>query len=216
MSENVMHLTGTDCQAVVGRMQAAIRSNRTHLSELDAALGDGDHGVNLHNALHEANEGVMALVEPLPHEVFALVGSTVRNQMGGAAGAIFGSFFTGGSRAIQDRTEVGLTEIASFFAAGIDKVQKRGKAVAGDKTILDALIPAAAILDRAAANGDPFVAAVTAAAEAAQAGATATKEMVAQHGRAKFLGDRALGHQDAGATSMALMVTAWAEFIADY
>lgn len=209
-----MLLSGQDCVELIEAMQKTIEANRDNLSALDAATGDGDHGVNLATAAEFALNAVQGLNDPTPAEVMKIVGSTLINDMGGASGAIFGSFFRGGSKAIKDDEQLGLTEFCAFAEAGLAMVQKRGKAHSGDKTLVDALYPAVVVLQDGVKNGSDLPETLSMAAEAAQAGAENTAAMVAKFGRAKFLGERAIGHQDAGATSMALILTAWAEHLA--
>ena len=190
-----------------------IEANRDYLSALDSATGDGDHGVNLTSALELAVPAVEGLDHPSPADVMKTVGSILINDMGGASGAIFGSFFRGGSKAIKEYDELGLEELLAFVEAGLAMVQKRGKAQTGDKTIVDTLHPAVVALKDGIKNNINLPEAMMNAAEAAQAGATKTAEMVAKFGRAKYLGERSLGHQDAGATSMALILKAWADYL---
>lgn len=209
-----MRLSGKDCVALIKAMQQTIEANRDNLSALDAATGDGDHGVNLATAAGLAVAAVEALNDPHPADVMKGVGKTLINEMGGASGAIFGSFFRGGSKAILDTDQLGLSEFYAFVKAGLAMVQKRGKARPGDKTLVDALYPAAEALQDGLKDEDRLVKALVRAAEEARNGAEKTAEMVAKFGRAKFLGERSLGHQDAGATSMALIFTAWADYVA--
>ncbi|MFK7805766.1 MAG: dihydroxyacetone kinase subunit DhaL [Anaerolineae bacterium] len=210
-----MMLSGQHCVDLIHAMQEAIEANRDNLSALDAATGDGDHGVNLATAAKLAANEVKTLEDPTPADVMKKVGSTLINDMGGASGAIFGSFFRGGSKAIKEVDQLGLDTFSAFAEAGLVMVQKRGKAQPGDKTLVDALHPAVAALKDGINSGSSLPKALAQAAEAAQAGAEKTAEMVAKFGRAKFLGERSIGHQDAGATSMALILTAWAEQLAN-
>ncbi|MEM7112348.1 MAG: dihydroxyacetone kinase subunit DhaL [Chloroflexota bacterium] len=206
-------LSGQDCVALIIAMRDEIEANRDRLSALDGKIGDGDHGVNLTTAVSQAAHAVQQLSDPTPAQVMRTVGSTLINEMGGAAGIIFGSFFRGGSRAIKGKEKFSLEEVATFMEAGLAEVQKRGKAQPGDKTLVDALFPAVEVMKTAVSADMPLSEAMTQAAQAAQAGAESTTNMVAKFGRAKFLGNRALGHQDAGATSMALILQVWAQFI---
>ncbi|MFT5196794.1 MAG: dihydroxyacetone kinase-like protein [Candidatus Promineifilaceae bacterium] len=208
-----MLLSGKDCIDLISAMRNTIEANRDKLSALDAATGDGDHGVNLATAADLALVEVQALDEPKPADVMKTVGTTLINDMGGASGAIFGSFFRGGSRAIKEMTEIGLPEFVNFVEFGLIQVQKRGKAQPGDKTFVDALSPAVVALQDAVQNDYSFPEAMAFAAKEACEGAEETANMVAKFGRAKFMGERSIGHQDAGATSMALILTAWANFL---
>lgn len=203
-------LTGNDFVDLTKAMAQTIAANRDRLSTLDSAVGDGDHGVNLSAALTLAAGKTEVLVDPSPAEVLKTVGNALVNQMGGAAGVIFGSFFRGGGQAIKDTEQVDLPDLANLFAGGLTAVQKRGKAQPGDKTLVDALAPAVTAVQQALADGSDLATGLNRAAAAAARGAEQTRDMVARFGRAKFLGERSAGHQDAGATSMALILDAWA------
>ena len=207
-------LSGKECVGLIEAMQNSIETNREMLSALDAATGDGDHGVNLATAADLAFTLVQALDDPTPAAVMKSVGNTLINEMGGASGAIFGSFFRGGSKALKDVDRLGLPEFSAFVDAGLALVQKRGKAEPGDKTLVDALDPAAAALRAGLTDGLDLESGMAQAAQSARNGAEKTAGMVAQFGRAKFLGERSIGHQDAGATSFALILTAWADYVA--
>ena len=209
-----MLLSGNDCVGLIEAMQKTIETNRDNLSALDAATGDGDHGVNLAMAAELAVTVVQALENPTPGDVMKTVGTTLINDMGGASGAIFGSFFRGGSEAIKGVDRLDLKGFSSFAEAGLAMVQKRGKANAGDKTLVDALEPAVMALNDGVENGASLPVAMAQASVVAQAGAELTAAMVAKFGRAKVLGERSIGHQDVGATSMALILTAWADHLA--
>lgn len=208
-----MLLSGKDCVGLIKAMQKTIEKNREMLSTLDAATGDGDHGFNLATAVTQVVNQVEQLDDPSPVAVMRMVGMTLINDMGGASGAIFGSFFRGGSKAIKELDRLDLKDLLTFSEAGLAAVQKRGKAQSGDKTLVDALSPAITALRDGVKKDFSLPEAMGLAAEAARHGAEKTAEMVAKFGRAKFLGDRAIGHQDAGATSMALILTAWADYL---
>jgi dihydroxyacetone kinase-like protein len=159
-------------------------------------VGDGDHGISLSKALDEAARQVAALPSPSPEHVLKTAGIAVQNTMGGASGILFGAFLIGMSHTSSSG------DISIMLADGLLEVQKRGKAARGDKTMVDAL---ASAVD-AAQRGEPL----DKVAEAAKAGAESTQNMIAKFGRAKFLGERSLGFQDAGATSIAVMLAALA------
>ncbi len=190
-------------------MSKAIRAEESRLTSLDSEVGDGDHGVNIGRALTACTESVNQLEQPSPYDVWQKTGSTIVNEMGGAAGVIFGSFFLGGAKTVREAEAMGLPEVCDFFAAGLALVQKRGKANPGDKTLVDALAPAVHALQEARQTGLSLLQALQAAAAAARQGAEATQDMVAGAGRARFLGERSRGFQDAGATSMAILIASW-------
>ena len=208
-------LTGQNWVEIVQTMADAIAAQSDYLSSLDSAVGDGDHGVNLSTAMMDAARHAQELSAPTPALVLSTVGRTLINDMGGAAGVIFGSFFRGCARTVRDRDSLNVPELAEMLAAGLEEVKARGHAQPGDKTVVDALAPAVDALAAAAANGTPLAEAIQKAADEAQAGAAATAQMVARVGRAKFLGARSLGHPDAGAVSIAILLTAWAQWVKD-
>ena len=181
------------------------------LTAADQAIGDGDHGIGMRRGFAGVQE---ALGGPTASTVEALVksvGMTIMAKTGGAAGAVFGTFFIAGSAAFAGRDVFDSEGFARFLALGLGGVEKRGGAKEGQKTMIDALAPAA----RAAAdNQGNLPDAVRAAAEAAVAGVEATKQMVATTGKAKTLGERSLGHADPGALSLSLILAAMRDFVA--
>lgn len=197
---------------LVRALSDAIGSQAGQLNALDSALGDGDHGTSLAAGFAEAARRVEALGAPPPDEALKVVGSALLNTMGGSSGALYGSLFlragveagSGGPRTTED--------FARMLQAGLDAIKQRGGAQQGDKTMVDALDPAVKALWDSAARGLPVGEALEAAAWAARSGADATAAMVARHGRAKFIGERAIGHADAGAQSVAVLFDALARW----
>lgn len=208
-------LSGRDLVAIIKAMADAVQDQRDYLAALDSMIGDGDHGANIVRAMTAASTQVAALESPTPAVVLRTTGRTIINEMGGAAGVIFGSFFRGGGRAVVDYERIDVHGLSMIMDAGLAEVQKRGGAKPGGKTMVDALVPAVQAMHAAAAANLPIAEAVRAAAESAKAGAEATTGMIARFGRAKYLGERSLGYQDAGATSVAIMLAAWAREIED-
>jgi dihydroxyacetone kinase-like protein len=192
-----------------------IEANKDLLTELDAAIGDADHGANMHRGLTAA---VVALDEagPLgPGALFKKVGMTLVSTVGGASGPLYGTLFLRLGGALDDTDPVSPAAFAAALRAGLDGVVARGKAEAGDKTMYDALAPALDALDAKLASGASLGDALRAASVAADAGRDATVPLQARKGRASYLGERSVGHQDPGATSAALLVAAAAEAFAD-
>jgi len=187
---------------------AAVATEKQHLTQLDSAIGDADHGTNVDRGM----TAVLAALEETPPRtvggMFKLVGMTLVSKVGGASGPLLGTFFLRFGTTAGDHESIDATAFAAALRAGLDGVVARGKAVAGDKTMYDALAPAVDALDGALARGDDLGSALGAAAEAANAGRDATTPMLARKGRASYLGDRSIGHQDPGATSSALLVDA--------
>ena len=191
---------------------ADVAARRDELTELDAAIGDADHGVNM-------DRGMQALVGKLPAGTGAATagplgpllkaaGMTLVSTVGGAAGPLYGTLFLEMGKAAAERTTLTAAEWADVVSAGVAGVQMRGKAEAGDKTMVDALLLAAAALRAAAGRGASLAAAARAAADAAAEGVRATVPLVARKGRASYLGERSAGHQDPGATSSWLLLEA--------
>jgi dihydroxyacetone kinase-like protein len=188
-----------------------VDADKDLLTELDAAIGDADHGANMHRGLTAA---VAALDDagPLgPAALFKKVGMTLVSTVGGASGPLYGTFFLRLGGALGDAELVGPDAFAAALRAGLEGVVARGKAEAGDKTMVDALAPAVDALDAALTSGETWAAALGKAVNAAASGRDATTPMLARKGRASYLGERSTGHQDPGATSVALLLAAAAD-----
>ncbi|MEU9710919.1 dihydroxyacetone kinase subunit DhaL [Streptomyces sp. NPDC047967] len=175
---------------------ASVERGANHLTELDSAIGDADHGSNLQRGFAAVTEVLEKDAPATPGAVLTLAGRQLISTVGGASGPLYGTLLRRTGKALGDDGEVTPAQFAQAFAAGVAAVGQLGGAQAGDKTMLDALLPAAEAL---ATSFDG-------AAEAARAGAVATVPMRARKGRASYLGDRSIGHQDPGATSAALLV----------
>lgn len=185
-----------------------IASNRDLLNQLDSALGDGDHGTGISTAFNDAVESIRSLENPTLMNVLKTTATTLMNRMGGASGALFGTFFLKSAMMAKDKESLFKADMDGMLHAGLDGVKQRGKSDVGDKTMVDALSPAVAGF----VSGGDFASGWQQATQSAKKGAESTKNLVAKHGRAKFIGERAVGHQDAGATTIALMF----EAIQDY
>lgn len=184
-----------------------ITENAQYLSDLDAAVGDADHGINMERGMSAV---IAALDEAPPADLPALfkkVGMTLVSSVGGASGPLYGTLFLRMAPAFGADT-AGSAEFAKALRAGVDGVVTRGRAEAGDKTMFDALAPALDALDGALASGTGLAPALREAATAADRGRDATEAMVARKGRASYLGQRSVGHIDPGATSSAMLITA--------
>lgn len=191
-----------------------VHTEREVLTALDAAIGDADHGLNL-------DRGMTAVVGALDRDVPAdagallkLVAMTLISTVGGASGPLYGTFFLRAATAAGAVQALDGGGLAAAFRAGLDGVIARGKAGTGDKTMIDALAPACDALDAALSGGAELPAALEAARTAADAGRDATVPMLARKGRASYLGERSIGHQDPGATSSALLFAAAAATLA--
>ncbi|WP_228992159.1 dihydroxyacetone kinase subunit DhaL [Streptomyces sp. DH8] len=178
----------------------AVDREAARLTELDSAIGDADHGSNLQRGFAAVTTVLEKDAPETPGAVLALAGRQLISTVGGASGPLYGTLLRRTGKALGDGAEVSREQFAQAFAAGVAAVGQLGGAQAGDKTMLDALLPAAEAL---ALSFDG-------AAEAARAGAEATVPMRARKGRASYLGERSVGHQDPGAASSALLVEALA------
>jgi dihydroxyacetone kinase-like protein len=195
-----------DTLQVVDAVVVAIEANAEELSKLDAVGGDGDHGVSLTIGARAVQSALSAEPPASLGAAFQKIGLTLINAVGAAMGPIFGTAFIRAGAASDAAGALDGNAVAAILKAAVEGVQVRGKAVAGDKTMLDALIPAAQAAESAAAGGADAVGALRAACAAADAGAQSTSDMIAKRGRAAKLGERTRGHQDAGATSTALIL----------
>lgn len=185
-----------------------IDENAQHLSDLDAAIGDADHGINMQRGMSAV---AAQLDESPPADMADLckqVGMTLVKSVGGASGPLYGTFFLRMAPALGAGETVSATDFAKALRAGVDGVVQRGRAEASDKTMFDALAPALDALDTALEGGADLTGALAAAASAAETGRDATESMIARKGRASYLGQRSVGHIDPGATSAALLIQA--------
>jgi len=185
-----------------------VHEERDHLTELDSAIGDADHGTNMDRGLTAA---VAALDESAPATAGALlkkVGTTLVSTVGGASGPLYGTLFLRMGVALGENDAVPPQQLAVALRAGLDGVAARGRAQLGDKTMFDALAPAVDAMDTALADGATLSQALASARDAAERGRDATTPLQARKGRASYLGERSVGHQDPGATSVALLVAA--------
>jgi len=208
MAENV---TTAVLDQWVRRFATLVAENRDYLTELDAAIGDADHGSNMDRGMRAA---VAALDEARPTTagaLFSKVGMTLVSTVGGASGPLFGTLFLRMGTSFGDAAQPTPEQLAAAIRAGLEGVVARGKAEPGDKTMYDALAPAVDALDGALSEHADLPDALRQARDAAAAGRDATTPMLARKGRASYLGERSVGHQDPGATSVALLLEAATE-----
>jgi phosphoenolpyruvate---glycerone phosphotransferase subunit DhaL len=190
-----------------------IQTHHEHLSRLDSAVGDGDHGTTILRAMEAVTK---AAAEHPPGDLKSLFSSiawAVMSCDGGSTGPLLGSFFQGLSEAPELQPELSPAALAAVLVAGIQKLQKQSRAQVGDKTMMDAFLPAAAAL-KAADPVQGAAAMLKLAANAAAQGAEATRGMRAKFGRARNLGDRVIGHPDPGAVSVSLILKGFSEALA--
>jgi phosphoenolpyruvate---glycerone phosphotransferase subunit DhaL len=186
---------------------SAVEAEADHLTQLDSAIGDGDHGVNMTRGFRAVVAALDGDVEP-PGRQLIVAGKTLVSTVGGASGPLWGLALRRAGRVVGDAPEVDGDALLQALDAALAAVVELGAAEPGDKTMVDALGPAIEALRERLAAGDELEAALEASADAADAGARATTPMQARKGRASYLGERSVGHQDPGATSTALIVRA--------
>lgn len=185
-----------------------VRRDGARLTDLDAVIGDGDHGANLVRGFGAVGAAVTEARPATPGALLTLAGSTLTNTVGGASGPLFGTALRRTGKVLGDTAAPTGVELGAALGAGLRSVQKLGGAEVGDATMVDALAPAVDALTRAAEAGAPLREALDGAVRAARQGADGTAELVARRGRASYLGERSVGHQDAGANSVVLLMEA--------
>jgi len=185
-----------------------IEANRDHLTQLDAAIGDADHGINLARGFAAVLVALDAKPAATPGAVLTVTGSTLISKVGGASGPLYGMAFRRAGQALGAAEDVDLVALGQALEAALAGVQQLGAAREGDKTMVDALAPATRALAKAVAEGATQADALAAAVAAAAEGAAATVSMEARKGRASYLGPRSVGHEDPGAASTVLILTA--------
>jgi phosphoenolpyruvate---glycerone phosphotransferase subunit DhaL len=195
-------------RAWVAEIAAVVETQRDHLTQLDSAIGDADHGINLARGFSAVGAALAQASTPTPGSVLRLTGSTLISKVGGASGPLYGTAFRHAGKALGDAPEVDLPALAGALEAALAGVQKLGAAREGEKTMVDALAPASNALSKAVTEGASPADALSALADAAAAGAQATIPMHALKGRASYLGPRSVGHEDPGAASTALIMGA--------
>jgi dihydroxyacetone kinase-like protein len=185
---------------------AAIVANEADIESLDRAIGDGDHYINMKRG-SEVVAGMYNELLPLPaDEVLNKIGMKLLSTIGGASGPLFASFFMSMAKTLKQNGHETPLEIAAAFAAGVQAIMQRGKAQAGEKTMLDVLIPVSTTFTTCAASNKTLVETCKALKQAADIGLESTRNMIATKGRASGLGERVIGHLDAGAKSCQVMV----------
>ncbi len=205
----------TTVTAWMNEAAAAVRIQRDYLTQLDSAIGDGDHGTNMNRGFEAVEKALAGQNGNLPPgRLLIVAGKTLVSTVGGASGPLWGSALRAAGRSLGDAESFDAPELAAALDAAIAAVVDLGAATPGDKTMIDALVPASEALHNGLDAGVPLQAAVTAASEAAEEGARATVPMLARKGRASYLGERSIGHQDPGATSAALIIAALEQAVA--
>ena len=191
--------------------QSVFAENRQRLTEMDQAVGDGDFGISLDRGFTAVQAELSANPPADIRTVFSNVATVLIKTMGGSSGPLLGTFFLRAGATCAGKAELAAADVVALFQAGVEGLQQRGKAELGDKTMLDALIPAVDAMRGALDAGSGLTEILDRGAAAAEAGARATITMQARKGRGSYLGERSVGHQDPGATGAHLLVKAAAD-----
>lgn len=192
-----------------------LNENKDYLTQLDAAIGDADHGTNMDRGFKKVAEKLPTVADKDIGNILKTVGMTLISSVGGASGPLYGTFFQRGGMAADAKEELSDEDLVAMLQGAVDGVQARGRAQPGDKTMMDALLPAMAALKAAVAEGKGSAASLADAVAAAEQGMKDTIPLQARKGRASYLGERSIGHQDPGATSSYLILNALLEAIGE-
>jgi dihydroxyacetone kinase-like protein len=202
-------VSSDDVRRWIESYAATVAEQKAYLTQLDQAIGDADHGINMDRGMQAASGKVGGLeADADPGTILKTVGMTLVSTVGGAGGPLYGTLFLQMGTAVAGKPELGPDDWAAALDAAVNGVQARGKAEPGDKTMVDALIPAREAFTAALKEGVSFDDALQRSAEAAEEGMRATTPLVAKKGRASYLGERSADHQDPGATSSAMLLRA--------
>jgi dihydroxyacetone kinase-like protein len=183
-----------------------LEQNKDYLTELDAAIGDADHGINMNRGFQKVVSQLPSVADKDIGSILKTVSMTLISSVGGASGPLYGTMFLRASTAVAGKSELTDEDMVALLQAAVDGIIQRGKANLGDKTMLDALSPASDTFKQAVANGASTQEALQQAVAAAEEGMKNTIPLVAKKGRASYLGDRSANHQDPGATSAYLIL----------
>ncbi len=205
-------LSAEDVRGMLLYIADKIRSKKSYLTEIDSAIGDGDHGIGMAGGMRKAKEKLQQMEgEQNAYAVFGAAGKAMLMSMGGASGVIFGSLYLAGAKEMEAKAVLTAEDLARMERKSLSAIKERGKAEVGDKTMVDALEPAVAAMEENCGKG--LLEMLKAAEEAARQGMEETKKYTAKFGRAKSLMERAIGYQDAGATSVWLIFQGMREYI---
>jgi phosphoenolpyruvate---glycerone phosphotransferase subunit DhaL len=192
-------------------LQKVFAENRQQLTDLDSAIGDGDFGISLDRGFTAVQAELSANPPADPRAVFQNAATVLIKTMGGSSGPLLGTFFLRAGSACAGKSELAPADVVTLFQAGVEGLQQRGKAALGDKTMMDAWLPAVDAMRSALEAGSGLTEILDRGAAAAEAGMRATTTMQARKGRGSYLGERSVGHQDPGATATYLLLKAAAE-----
>lgn len=194
--------------AILKNIIAAIEENAQFLTDLDAAIGDNDHGINMARGFKKVDADLPGLAGKDIGAILKKVGMDLVSTVGGSSGPLYGTAFMKAGAKAAGKNEISLDDFIVMMDEAIGGVQLRGKAVKGEKTMLDAMIPAQEAMKAAAVGGADAAAVLQAGVKAAEEGVEYTKTIIATKGRASYLGERSIGHQDPGATSFTVILQA--------
>ncbi len=206
-----MTISRQDVLNWISAVAAVLDENKDYLTRLDSAIGDADHGMNMTRGFQAVMTKLPAISDKDIGTIFKTVGMTLVSTVGGAAGPLYGTFFMQAGSASAGKQELTAADWSAALEAAIGGVVMRGKAVLGDKTMVDSLTPALEALKAAIAEQQTLAVALERSAQAAENGMLATIPLVARKGRASYLGERSAGHQDPGATSSYLILKSAAQ-----
>lgn len=195
------------------KTSAVLIANKEHLTDLDAAIGDADHGINMARGFNKVMEKLPTVADKDIGNILKTAGMTLISSVGGASGPLYGTFYMRAGMAVMAKEELSDADLAQMLQAGVDGILQRGRAQLEDKTMIDVWLPAVEALKTAVAANEALTAALQKTAAAAEAGMQATIPLQARKGRASYLGERSIGHQDPGATSTYLILSALLETI---
>lgn len=208
-----MPLTMDEALGLFSNMESVITENRQFLTDLDAAIGDGDHGINMSKGFKAVLEKLQAATLKSWGDIFKTAGMALVSTVGGASGPLYGTAFLKAAAVCSSKTELSVQDFKVILEAAINGIKIRGGADKGDKTMLDALIPALETMDKRIHEGLPDLEVLKNAYDAAARGVEFTKTIAAKKGRASYLGDRSIGFQDPGATSSCLLIKSVYEYV---
>ncbi len=198
---------------IISSAVAKIGDNHEELSRLDSAIGDGDHGTTMLRSMESVDKTITEATGDDIKDLLYDIGWNIMCCDGGSTGPLLGSLFMGMSDGVEGETTLDAKALAVMFRAGLEGISVQSKANLGDKTMMDALIPAVEAIETAAKEGKSIPQMLQAAADAANQGAESTKDMQAKFGRARNLGERTLGCKDPGATSISYILAGFAEAV---
>lgn len=187
-------------------LSEVLTENKEYLTKLDSAIGDADHGINMKRGFDRVMDKLPTVADKDIGSILKTIGMTLISSVGGASGPLYGTFFMRSGMAAAAKEELSGEDLVALLQAGVDGIVQRGRAQVGDKTMIDAWMPAIDAMKESLADGNDTVDALEAAVAAAEQGMKDTIPLQAKKGRASYLGERSIGHQDPGATSSYLML----------